>query len=209
MARRTKEDAEDTRKQILQAALDVFSRKGFSRTTFVDIAQQIGLTKGAVYWHFRTKTDLLVALIEDALSHKALRVDSPDEQVTSLAALRTCYVDSARQVIADPKLRKFEFFINFQIEWSEELMSEVLTRLTEIGKDPFRRYSVAILRLQDVGVVDRSRDAEKLGSILIATLIGLLRMYMLRLTAEDELMYRLEYSFDQLFRDIAKKEQES
>jgi len=209
MARRTKEEAAETRQRILDTALDVFSRKGYSRTTFVDIAQPIGLTKGAVYWHFKTKTDLLVALIEECLIHKIGRVDDPENIALSLEALRNCYLGSANHVVSDPLLRRFEFFINFQIEWSEELISEVRTRLAEMGEDPFRKYSIAVLRLQEAGVIDRSRDAEKLGSILIATWLGLLRMYMIDLINAEDLIYRLEYHFDSMFKDIAKKEQES
>ncbi|MBN2163970.1 MAG: TetR family transcriptional regulator [Pontiellaceae bacterium] len=207
MARRTKEEAAETRKQILDAALDVFSRKGYSRTTFVDIAQQLDLTKGAVYWHFKSKTDLLVTLIEETLTRKCMRVDRPDGLVESLESVRACYVESARKVLADPALRKFEFFINFQIEWSEELMSEVRARLAEMGEDPFLRYSSAISRLQELGVVDASLDAEKLGSLLMATWVGLMRWMMIGKISEEELIYRLEYGFDSLFKDIAKKEQ--
>ena len=208
MARRTKEAAAETRQQILENALDVFSRKGYSRTTFVDIAKQIGLTKGAVYWHFKTKPDLLVALIEASLSRKCLRINSPDNRTDSIESLRSCYVESARVVLADPDLRKFEFFINFQIEWSEELIAEVRAHLAEMGEDPFRKYTIAILQLQESGVIDRTLDAEKLGSLLIATWTGMLRMVLIGTIEEQEMAYRLEYSFDSMFKDIAKKEQE-
>ena len=208
MARRTKAAAAETRQQILDTALDVFSRKGYSRTTFVDIAKQIGLTKGAVYWHFKTKPDLLVALIEASLSRKCLRINSPDNQTDSIESLRSCYVESARVVLADPDLRKFEFFINFQIEWSEELIAEVRAHLAEMGEDPFRKYTIAILQLQESGVIDRTLDAEKLGSLLIATWTGMLRMVLIGTIEEQEMAYRLEYSFDSMFKDIAKKEQE-
>ena len=207
MARRTKQEAAETRQQILETALDVFSRKGYARSTFVEIAQQIGLSKGAVYWHFKSKTELLVELIKEYSTRKQARVDSPDAIDESVVSLRECYVGSARRVLADPLLRKFEFFINFQIEWSEALISEVRARLAEIGKDPFRKYSVAVLRLQELGLVDPSRDAEKLGSLLIGTWVGMMRMHLLGLVSKGDLVYRLEYSFDNMFKEIANKEQ--
>lgn len=55
MVRKTKEEAENTRREILKAALEVFYQKGYSRTTFDEIAARINLTKGAVYWHFKNK----------------------------------------------------------------------------------------------------------------------------------------------------------
>ena len=49
MARKTREESENTKVLILKSALDCFYEKGFSRTTFEDIALRIHLTKGAVY----------------------------------------------------------------------------------------------------------------------------------------------------------------
>ncbi len=206
MARRTKKEAAETRQKILDTALDVFSRKGYSRTTFVDIADQIGLSKGAVYWHFSSKSDLLTALIEETLTHKMSRIDGTAEIAHSLASLRRFYVESGRHVLADERLRKFEFFINFQIEWSEEMISDIRTHLAEMGEDPFRRYSVAIHRLQEAGRIDPSLDAEKLGSLLFATWVGLLRMTLINLITEQDFIYRLEYSFDSMCKNIAKQE---
>jgi TetR/AcrR family acrAB operon transcriptional repressor len=208
MARRTKEEAAETRQQILETALDVFSKKGFSRTTFVDIAGQIGLSKGAVYWHFKTKTDLLVALIDYSCSRKCGRVENPDELPETLAALRSCYVETARIVLSDPSMRKFEFFIHFQIEWSEELMAEVRSKLNELREDPIRKYTTAIQRLQEIGEVSGDAHAERMGSLLMATWFGLIRMALLGLFPEHDVPEQLEYSFDLMFKDIVRKEQE-
>ena len=62
--RRTKEEALETRKAILKVALDCFSKRGYALTTFNDIARRIHLTKGAVFWHFKSKEELLAELIE-------------------------------------------------------------------------------------------------------------------------------------------------
>lgn len=202
MARRTKEEAAETRRQILEAALDVFSRKGYSRTTFVDIADLIGLSKGAVYWHFKTKVDLLVALIESCLALKHQELGDPVKQSGSIEALRKCVLGSAQKVISDPQLRKFEFFVNFQIEWSEEMIAEVRTGLERVGEDPFKKYAIAVSLMQERGLVDASVDAEKLGSILMATWLGLMRVFMLGLMSGEELMERLEYGFDAMFKGV-------
>jgi TetR/AcrR family acrAB operon transcriptional repressor len=64
MARKTKEDAELTRERIIDAAREAFLARGVSRTTMEHIAAQAGLTRGAVYWHFKNKTDLFQAMRE-------------------------------------------------------------------------------------------------------------------------------------------------
>ncbi len=63
MARKCKEDAEKTRQAVIESALDVFSDKGYAKATFDEIAARAGFTKGAVYWYFRNKADLVAALI--------------------------------------------------------------------------------------------------------------------------------------------------
>ena len=61
MVRRTKAEAEATRQALLDAAERLFEARGVSRTSLQDIASAAGLTRGAVYWHFRDKADLFDA----------------------------------------------------------------------------------------------------------------------------------------------------
>ena len=61
--KRSKEDAAITREKLLLAAYRLFSTKGFENTTPADVACEAGLTRGAVYWHFQDKNDLLNQLV--------------------------------------------------------------------------------------------------------------------------------------------------
>ena len=63
MARKTKEEAQETRNAILDAAELVFQEHGVSHTSLAEIAAAAGVTRGAVYWHFANKADLFDALI--------------------------------------------------------------------------------------------------------------------------------------------------
>jgi AcrR family transcriptional regulator len=58
--------AADTRGRILEAALDVFSEHGFEGSTLQQIADRLGFTKAALYYHFRSKDDILGALVTPA-----------------------------------------------------------------------------------------------------------------------------------------------
>jgi AcrR family transcriptional regulator len=51
-----------TRERILDAALDLFIEKGFDKTSLREIAEQLGVTKAALYYHFASKEDILMAL---------------------------------------------------------------------------------------------------------------------------------------------------
>ena len=64
MARRTKEDAEATRNKLLDAAAEVFFVKGVAGASLSEVAQAAGLTRGAIYWHFKDKVDLFDALMQ-------------------------------------------------------------------------------------------------------------------------------------------------
>lgn len=63
MARKTKAEAEATREALLEAAETVFYAKGVARTSLEEIARQAGMTRGAVYWHFKNKGDLFQAML--------------------------------------------------------------------------------------------------------------------------------------------------
>lgn len=64
MARRTKEDAASTREQLLDAAERVFRERGVAHTSLAEVAAAAGVTRGALYWHFRDKSDLFDAMCE-------------------------------------------------------------------------------------------------------------------------------------------------
>jgi AcrR family transcriptional regulator len=51
-----------TRERILSAALDLFIEKGFDKTSLREISEQLGVTKAALYYHFASKEDILMAL---------------------------------------------------------------------------------------------------------------------------------------------------
>jgi AcrR family transcriptional regulator len=59
------ERAARTREEILEAAIKLFARRGFLATTMAELAKAIRMTPGALYWHFPTKEDLLLAAIEE------------------------------------------------------------------------------------------------------------------------------------------------
>lgn len=101
MARKTKEGAEETRASILKAALSLFSSRGVSGTTLTDVAQKAGVTRGAIYWHFDNKEDLLRSLRDEAvlpyqqLANLGERAGEPDPLGKLQAMLRTVLTDVA------------------------------------------------------------------------------------------------------------------
>lgn len=64
MARKTKEEAQETYDRILAAAARIFYKKGYNNATLKNIADEAGLTRGAIYWHFQNKRDIFSAYHE-------------------------------------------------------------------------------------------------------------------------------------------------
>jgi TetR/AcrR family acrAB operon transcriptional repressor len=174
MPRRTKEEAAETRDRILEAALHVFSEKGYSRTTFVDVAKEIGLSKGAVYWHFKTKTDLLTGLIQHGKSLQCGRIKDADPKTVD--ELRSLVIGIAQGIVENDELRKFEFFTGFQIEWSSELLSEVHNRLIEMHGDPMSDTREVFSRLQQLGELNAKADVEELVLMIASFWMGALHL---------------------------------
>jgi TetR/AcrR family fatty acid metabolism transcriptional regulator len=56
--------SEERKTQILNAAEEVFTRKGLNDARMDDIAEKTGLSKGALYWYFNSKDDLIIAILD-------------------------------------------------------------------------------------------------------------------------------------------------
>jgi AcrR family transcriptional regulator len=58
----------DTRTQIREVALELFAEQGYDKTSLREIAERLGITKAAVYYHFKTKEEILGTLFDDLLT---------------------------------------------------------------------------------------------------------------------------------------------
>jgi AcrR family transcriptional regulator len=65
----------DARNRILDAAAEAFMRAGYANATIDDIAREVGATKGLVYYHFRSKFDIVLAVYEEAMHRVRKRVE--------------------------------------------------------------------------------------------------------------------------------------
>ena len=95
MARKKKDDAQLTSTALLDAAERVFFDNGVARTTLNDVAVAAGLTRGAIYWHFKDKADLLRAMFARALlpNEAMLRELEQSHDENPLRILRTMCVE--------------------------------------------------------------------------------------------------------------------
>lgn len=108
MARKTKEDALETRSQLLDAAERVFFEKGYSQTSLMDVAEAANMTRGAIYWHFKNKGDLFEAMADRVrlpLEYLSEACADPHED-DPLGKLRDFSVQVLKESARNPRRRR-------------------------------------------------------------------------------------------------------
>lgn len=122
MARRTKQDALATRAALLDAAERVFLQHGVSRTSLADIAQASGVTRGALYWHFKDKAALFGAMMERVTLPLEIDLDSlgaPGADV--LPAWRARLQQALHRIAHDEQTRRVLQIAMQKVEHADEL----------------------------------------------------------------------------------------
>ncbi len=84
--------ARDTRQRIQEIALDLFTEQGYEATSLREIAEALGVTKAALYYHFKTKEDIVAGMVAD-------RIGSLDLIVEELRAHDTVTPEMRREAI--------------------------------------------------------------------------------------------------------------
>lgn len=141
--RRSKADAEVTRARILDAAGKLFASQGITRTRLTDVASEAGVTRGAIYWHFKDKEALIEAMMDrvGAPTDAALEALSNTQQheIASLNMLKEVVVDAFARTNQQPALEQITRFVFIYSLCNE---NELLTK--RINRD----RNLAITRLQ-------------------------------------------------------------
>jgi len=75
--------ADERRAQIMEAALACFTRKGYNNTTMDDIAAESGLSKGSLYWYFKSKDDLFAEALLSVFMNVAQEAVAAMEQYST------------------------------------------------------------------------------------------------------------------------------
>ncbi len=173
MVRKTKEEAWETRQRILDAAEQVFQRQGVSRTSLSHIAAEAGVTRGAIYWHFKNKVDLYDAMIR--------RVLDPEESPCGngmlamgdpLRAIRGLAVDFLQRVALDPCHQRV-----FEIAWHKceyvGEMAAIRDSHLECGRRFIALLEAAMRRAQALGQLSAAVSPRQAAVGIMALLDGL------------------------------------
>lgn len=114
------------KEQIFRAAMEVFSEKGFERATVEEVAERAGLARGTIYYHFRSKRDLFLFLMEEGIDLMAVEVEAAVEAAPDTRAALDALVDA-----------HVEFFHRYR-DFARVLMLETWRLEPEVEVSPQR-----------------------------------------------------------------------
>ncbi len=180
MVRRTKEEAQATRQQIIDAAEREFARRGVSHTSLQDIALAAGLTRGAIYWHFKDKVELFEAMLARVVLPMEQAIDrSADPTVEDpLEQIREGVLNSLRRAVEDPQTRRVFEIALLKVEYVDEL-SALRERQLQSLRERTHHVGIGLRRARAQGRLAAGVSVPAAALGLFSLACGLLQNWML------------------------------
>jgi TetR/AcrR family acrAB operon transcriptional repressor len=176
MVRKTKEEALVTRGQLLDAAERVFRERGVGHTTLAEVADAAGVTRGAIYHHFRSKADLF----QEMVRRVEMPMDAALEELGAagdedpLGTARTLAIRALTQLSASEQTRRVFEIVFLRCEYTEDLADVQAQHLREreVCSD---RCEMAFRRAVEKGQLPADTDVRLAAQGLYAFVGGVMR----------------------------------
>ena len=185
--KRTKEEALQTREALLDAAVEVFYHRGVARSTMEQIARAAGVTRGALYWHFCNKEDLLDALCQHHFATVEAQLGPAEEAAqaeVTLQQLLESFTQFLEHMPHDQQAHHFMAILHLKCEETEDnrMVTDLLQRYRNLMN---QRVRYAIEYSQRVGQLPAHVDA-RLGAILLQScVLGIMSHWLMNPEAYD------------------------
>ena len=182
LARRTKDEAVETRNQILDAAERVFVTRGVTRTSLADIAEAASVTRGAIYWHFKDKADLfceMVARVTMPMDDAPCQMDHRNA-ADPLSGVRAMLVGILQRTSGDAQARRVFHIVFNKCEYVDE-MESVWQRFREMQAGCLDRLEQGLAEAITCGQLPADLDARRTAIGLHALLNGLISKWVMDL----------------------------
>lgn len=186
MVRKTKVKAAVTREQLLDAAERVFRESGVTRTSLTEIAAAAGVTRGAVYWHFKDKADLFSAMCQRA----TLPLDSMLNAATTgvredpLGAVRALTVAALTRLASDPRTQAV-FEVMFHKAELTGKLAEIAGRQERNRCDCQSNLEAILIEAVREGQLPADTDTALGARLVHAFVNGIMREWVLDKSAYD------------------------
>ena len=163
----------NSREKILNAATQLFGRRGYHATTIEDVTRASGISRGALYWHFKGKSDLLGAVVE-RLKKEYLGVFIRETMASGprpMDRIWWAFKFNARFAVENTDLVHCLRNLSLELSPSEDSNIKAFFNILDQQRD----FIVRILRdAQAKGDIRTDLDAELLAAIILAIHDGIL-----------------------------------
>lgn len=180
MARKTKEETEKTYYALLDAAQSLFVKQGVAKTTLSNIAKEAGMTRGAVYWHFENKEELILALWDERAGKSSKEMWDAFEHLSNESPVddfRAVIQNGIQRILHDPALSYAIRIIMHSVEITEE-ESKLRDFLHTKNEEHFNSMKTGLDHLQKKGLIKVDVSTEVLTSGLLAYIYGLVQSHL-------------------------------
>ena len=176
--RRTKEDAEKTRQEILKYAAKVLNLKGYHATRLEDIAAAAGVTRGAIYHHFGSKIELIRGIVQENKSETNKILDEISaKSITPIQGLKEALITIIKRLESDAEFAEREQLL-FQLDFYGDL-TELETEFKENLREGFEKVIAALQESQDENLIRKELNLESVAFLFISTYLGIMSTYFL------------------------------
>jgi AcrR family transcriptional regulator len=175
-----KRSAEETKKNILEAARIVFAEHGYAQASMRIIARAAGISVGALYLYFTNKEELYLTFVQEWMKHlndrtqeALLNIDDPTEAIKAFISIAIDFARKNREIII---LQGRELGFLFGIDLKREFFRER------------RRLIAGIIRNGMKRGIFRECDADEVAKIIFNTLRG----YGVSMVLDEESLFATE-----------------
>ena len=203
MARRTKEEAQQTRCHIMGTALNLFCQQGLAKTNLTDIAKAADLTRGAIYWHFKNKEELFVTLWEELCAPLSHQLDAcvDEQEQDPLGKLRGFLKEVMYKISTEPAHQQM-FTIMFNLESLEGEAISLRDHMRQQSINFFRDLEITLGNAVRLGHLPQGLDLRRATTLLHCTLDGYIINW-LHFPERIDLRQEADFLLDSLFALIA------
>lgn len=179
--RRTKQEAARTRSAIVDAALACFDRHGIAQTTLDQIAAAAGVTKGAIYWHFSGKREILHTIREGVSLPLLDRADVAllhGGERPALDRIERFLADTLELLGGDRRTRTAMSVMQFKCEYVDDLAAELDDGVRNSSRLA-RAFETAYAEARKAGALAPGCAPKAAALDTLVFLTGLLRLWLL------------------------------
>ena len=171
--RRTKEDAEKTRRKIVEVALQLFSSNGYTNTTLAKIATEAGFSRGPIYWHFNNKDELFEEVLSFSQQPLADLINQArGELAQPLNAIHE-FAEQWLRLLVDNRWHRQSFEILLNKTELTSTMERTLKRERKLTRDVVSVLTNLVTQAQQQQLISDRHGADELGLLCYTYLMGI------------------------------------